>query len=106
MRTSALVLLKMSVDLWYLEETLERLGASTSFAKLAWMSKEQRQSSKLLEPGNFDIHKNATALIIAMLGHSELDMEVSDIGMESMESNDYRGISRNDRDTNDMLAVI
>ena len=47
MRTSALVLLKMSVNLWYSEGTLERLGASVSFAELAWMSKEWRQSSKL-----------------------------------------------------------
>ena len=40
-----------------------------------------------------------------MLGHSELDTEVLDTGMETMESNDCREILRNDGDTNDMLAT-
>jgi len=47
------------------------------------MSKEQRQSSKLLEPGSFDMCKNAAALMIVMLDYSELDIEVSDAGMET-----------------------
>jgi len=41
------------------------------------MSKEQRQSSKLLKPRSFDTHKNAAVPIMAMLGCSELDIEVS-----------------------------
>jgi len=41
-----------------------------------------------------------------MLGHSELDMEVSDAGMETTESDDYREMSRNDRDANGMLTVM
>jgi len=44
--------------------------------------------------------------MIAMLGHSELDIEISDTGMETVESNDCRGMSRNDRDTNGVLAVM
>ena len=44
--------------------------------------------------------------MIAMLGHSELDIEVSDAGMETTESDYCRGMSRNNRDTNDVLAVI
>ena len=32
------------------------------------MSKEQKQSLKLWEPGSFDVHKNAAAPMIAMLG--------------------------------------
>jgi len=40
-----------------------------------------------------------------MLGRSELDMEVSGAGMETAESNDCRGMSRNDRDANGMLTV-
>ena len=40
-----------------------------------------------------------------MLGYSELDIEVSDAGMETMESNDYREISRKDGDANGMLAT-
>ena len=70
------------------------------------MSKERRQSSKLWEPGSFDACKNAAAPMIAMLGHSELDMEVSDAGMETAESNDCRGVSRKDGDANGVLAAM
>ena len=48
------------------------------------------------EPGSFDVHKNAAALMIVILGHLELNTEVSDISMETAESNDCRGISIND----------
>jgi len=60
----------------------------------------------LLKPGSFDACKNAAAPMIAMIGHSELDIEVSDAGMETTESDDCRGMSRNNGDTNDVLAVI
>jgi len=40
-----------------------------------------------------------------ILGHSELDTEVSDAGMETMESNDCRRVSRTDRDANGVLAT-
>ena len=69
------------------------------------MSEELRQSSKLWEPGSFDARKNATAPMIAMLDHSELDMEISDAGMETVESDDCRELSKKDRDTNDVLAT-
>ena len=70
------------------------------------MSKEQRQSSKLWKPGSFDTCKNTATPIIAMLGCSELDIEVSDTGMETAESIDCRGVSRKDGDTNDILAAM
>jgi len=35
-----------------------------------------------------------------MLDHSEIDIEVSDIGMETTDSNYYREISRGNRDAN------
>jgi len=60
---------------------------------------------KLLEPRSFDACKNAVASMIVMLGHSELDTEVSDAGMETAESNDCRGMSRKDGDVNDVLAA-
>ena len=41
-----------------------------------------------------------------MLGYLELDMEVSDAGMETTESNDCRGVSRKDRDISSILAII
>ena len=43
--------------------------------------------------------------MIAMLGCSELDMEVLDVGMETAESNDCRGESKKDGDANGILAV-
>jgi len=59
----------------------------------------------LWEPGSFNVCKNAAALMIVMLGHSELDTEVSDTGMETTESNDCRGVSKKDRNVNGMLAT-
>jgi len=70
------------------------------------MSKERRQSLKLWEPGSFDARKNAAAPMIAMLGHSELDMEVSDAGIETVESDDCKGVSKKDRDANGVLAAM
>jgi len=69
------------------------------------MFKEQRQSSKLLEPESFDAHKNATALIIVMLDHLEIDIEISDASMKTTDSNDCRGVLRDDRDANGVLAM-
>ena len=90
MKTLALVFLKTSANSWYLEGTLERSGASASFAELAWMSEEWRQSSKLWEPKSFDAYKNTEAPMIVILGHLELDIEASDAGMETTESDDYK----------------
>ena len=44
--------------------------------------------------------------MITMLGHSELDTEVSDAGMETAEYNDCRGVSRKDGDINGVLIAI
>ena len=60
----------------------------------------------MLEPGSFDAYKNAAAPMIAILDYSELDMKVSDTGMETTESNDCRGMSRKDKDANGVLAVM
>ena len=43
--------------------------------------------------------------MIAMLGHSELDTEVSDAGMKTMVSGDCRGLSKKDGDANGVLAA-
>jgi len=69
------------------------------------MSKEQKQSSKLWEPGSFDAYKNAAAPMIAMLGCPELDTEVSDAGMETTESNNCRRLSKRNGDANGVLAA-
>ena len=89
-----------------MEGTLERSGAFANFAKLAWMSKKWRQSSKLLDPGSFNVHKNAIVLIIAMLGLLRLDIEVLDASIETTESNDCRGLSKDDGDANGVLAMM
>ena len=60
---------------------------------------------KLWEPRSFDACKNAVAPIIAMLGRLELDTEVSDAGMETVKSDDCRGVSKKDGDANGMLAM-
>ena len=44
--------------------------------------------------------------MIAMLGHLELDTEVSDTGMETVESNDCRRVSKRDGDANGVLAAM
>jgi len=41
-----------------------------------------------------------------MLGHSEIDMKVLDAGIEATESNNCIEMSRDNRDTNDVLAMI
>jgi len=48
--------------------------------------------------------KNATVPMIRMLGHSEINTEISDAGMETAEFNSCRG--EDDGDANGMLAVI
>jgi len=40
-----------------------------------------------------------------MLGHLELDTEVSDAGIETAESDDCKGMSKKDGDANGVLAV-
>jgi len=41
-----------------------------------------------------------------MLGRPELDTEVSDAGMETVESDDCRGMSKKNRDANGVLAAM
>ena len=83
---------------------MERTGASASFVKLTWISK--KWSWKLLEPGSFDACKNAIVPIIVILGCLEMEIEISDVGIKTMEFNDCREISKNNRDTNGMLATM
>jgi len=41
-----------------------------------------------------------------MLGCSEVDIEISDASMETMEFDDCREVSGDNRDTNGVLAII
>ena len=89
-----------------MEGILKRSGVFTSFVELVWMFKEWRQSWRLLEPGSFDIHKNATTSMIVMLCCLEVDIKVSGAGMKTTEFGDCREVSRDDGDTNGVLATI
>ena len=44
--------------------------------------------------------------MIAILGCSELNIEVSDVGMETMGSDDCKRVSWKDEDANSVLATI
>ena len=44
--------------------------------------------------------------MIAMLSHSELDMEVSDTDIKTVESDNCRGMLKSDRNTNGVLATM
>ena len=44
--------------------------------------------------------------MITMLDCLEVDIEVSDAGIETIESDNYKGISENNRDINGILVVI
>ena len=59
----------------------------------------------MLEPRNFDVHKNVIAPIIVMLGCLELDTEILDVGIEIMDSDDCRGMLESDGDANSVLAM-
>ena len=50
--------------------------------------------------------KNAAVPIIIILGCLELDIEVSDVDMEIMESDDCRGLLKDDGDINGVLAEM
>jgi len=41
-----------------------------------------------------------------MLGHLEVDMKVLDTGMKTMESNGYKEMLGDNRDANEILAMI
>ena len=60
----------------------------------------------MLKPGSLDIYKNATVLIIVMLGHSKVNTKVSDIDVETTESDDCKELLVNDKDANGMLVII
>ena len=51
------------------------------------------------------MHKNATALMIAMLDHSEIDIEILSVGMKTMESDDCREMLEDNGNVNRMLAI-
>jgi len=51
-------------------------------------------------------YMNAVIPMIAILGYSEVNIKVSDAGIENVKSDDCKEVSGNDRDINGMLAVL
>ena len=50
--------------------------------------------------------RNAVVLMIAMLDCSEIDLEVPDIDMKTVESDDCKEVLGNNRDANGILATM
>ena len=59
----------------------------------------------MLEPKSFNMCINTAASIIMMSGCLEVNMKVSDIDIETVESNNYTKVSEDNRDTNGVLAT-
>ena len=60
----------------------------------------------MLKSGSFDACKKATTLIIAMLGYLEVKTKVSNIDIETIESDNCKEMSENNRDANRVLAMM
>ena len=52
------------------------------------------------------MHKNATVAMIVILGCSEVNMKVANIGIETAESDNCREVSRDNRDINGVLDMV
>jgi len=61
---------------------------------------------KLARAQSFNAYMNVAAPMITMLDCSEVDIEISDAGIETIESDDCKEVSENDRDVNGMLATM
>ena len=61
---------------------------------------------KLARAWKFDIYKNVVASIIAMLGCLEVDTEVLNTDIETVRFDNCRKMSRDNKNTNNMLVVI
>ena len=59
----------------------------------------------MLESRSFDVCKNAAVPMIVMLDYWKLDIEISDTGIETIESDNCRRLLRDNRDTNGVLAM-
>ena len=50
----------------------------------------------MLESKSFNVHINTVVLIIAMLGYSKINTKISNIGIETTESNNCREVLEDD----------
>jgi len=89
-----------------LRKNIEKVRSFCKFCEISLNVQRAKTKFKIMEPRSFYVCKNAVVPIIAILDCLELDMEVSDIGMETVKSNDCKRMLRTDRDASDMLAII
>jgi len=102
----ALDLLKTSVNSWCLGETLEILEANSAlYIEFVWTPVEWRHTWKLLEPRSFDVWKKTKAPIIVILNYLEVNMEISNISIETMGFSKCREMSRANVIANGILTV-
>jgi len=59
-----------------------------------------------LEPGSFDIQKKDNTPMIVILDCLDIDIEISDVSMETERFGEYREVLEINRVTNSMLAEI
>ena len=60
----------------------------------------------MLESGSFNVCMNVAIQMIAMLDCLEIDIEVLNIGIETVKSNDCREVLGDNRDTNRIFAAM
>ena len=60
----------------------------------------------MLKPRSFDTCRNTAAPMIAMLDCLEIDTEISDTSMKTVESNDYREVLRDNGNANRILVIV
>ena len=60
----------------------------------------------MLEPRDFDVYMNATTLMVIMLDHSKVNTEVLYADIETVEFDDCREVSEDNRDINSVLAMM
>ena len=89
-----------------MREIFERSEAFVSCVELIYIFKEQRYNWNLLKPRSFDIYKNIIVPMIIILGCLEVGIEILDIDMKTIRSDDCRELLRDNRDANSMLAIM
>jgi len=91
--------------LMILRRNIEKIKRICKFCRVSLNIWRAKIYLKLLEPRSFNTCKNAVAPIIVILDHLEVNIEISNIGIEIVKSDDCREVSENDRDTNSVLAI-
>jgi len=60
----------------------------------------------LLKPSSFNTWRKVSTLIIVILNYSEVDIEVSEIGVETTKFSNYREMSGINKVANSVLTIM